>query len=670
MELVTHAAPLLHEDAPRSDVESQVKRVTLQRPGSVAQLVACTSVGPRKMLQAAQKLWADYQTLIKCVLVWSAALLFVASALLLFDVPRSIRPWCTNQTASHQLACIWFDGECLLATPNGTATAEAFVTLTTEGLAFDEAVATAVSTMALYAFAQFGGIPVPDTRFGTRLWAAWMTVQALQWAVMFASLVMVVLAYANAMHTLDGCLRGDRATRLSLVLSALVTPSTTSLAMMLFLYAFALSTGYKVWLTAVANPAVHERTAFVLALKRTKQSTPYASSHFWIGYCMMIASSAVFLLAASWAFGIVALPVCVALIGTIKGVFWLVALLTRQAMRIPISGVGESVAALIGWIGRLHRSSFAPGGFRVHSAFTSGPPMCRHVDDPGWGTLGRTLNIFFVLIAIAPAVCLGVWIAIPTVAGAVPLDEAFHVAFAVVGEWILAGLTAIFTLTARWSALLSLELITQALDDLGGFVRQAWESLAQLAWYLNLDLAALIEGARHMMVLNSLLALIKPAITGVAKASLVVSRLLTQTTDPGFVGAVSFAECVPSEREDLCAAVGARPDELGSLLEADWSKKRLDAEQAIVVARILIADDGAARLTVVGRPSHSGTQPTSPPAFFCSRPDRIRYSACVVEPVLQPPHTRQNGYGRRHRNRRRPEGQCLVDSDQHPEQPS
>lgn len=196
------------------------------------------------------------------------------------------------------------------------------------------------------------------------------------------------------------------------------------------------------------------------------------------------------------------------------------------------------------------------------------------------------------------------WIAIPTVAGAVSPDEAFHVAFAVMGDWALAGLTAICTLAVRWPALLSLDLIMQALDDLGGFLGQAWESLAQLAWYLNLDIEALISGARHMIVLNSLLALIKPAITGVAKASLVVSRLLTQTTDPGFVGAILFAECVPSEREDLCVAVAVRPDELRSLATANWGGKNLDAEQAIVLARMLIAEDGLAELTAVGRPAH------------------------------------------------------------------
>ena len=403
MELATHAAPLLRQDAPRSDVESLAKPATLRRPGSAAQLVAPTSVGPREMLEAAQKLWADNQVSIRILLIWSAVLLVVGSALSSSHEPRRGSSWCANQRAGHRLACIWFDSECLRTQPNGTATAEAFVALATEGLAFDEAMATVVSAMALYAFAQFGGIPAPDTRFGTGLWAAWMTVQALQYMVTLASLVMVALAYANAMHTLSGCLRGGGATRLSLALSTLATPSITSLAMTLFLYAFALSTGFKVWLTSVANPAVHERVAFIGALKRTKQPIPYASSHFWIGYSMMVVSCAAFLLTAAWVFGLVALPMCAALIGAIKGVFWLLASLTRQATRIPISGVGDAVRAFTGWIDRLHRSSFTPGGFTVRSAVTSAAPMWRNGDDPAWGTLGRTLNVFFVLIVIQSA---------------------------------------------------------------------------------------------------------------------------------------------------------------------------------------------------------------------------------------------------------------------------
>jgi len=602
---------LLRPDGPRSDSSpansakpqaASAKPPELRRASST-QMAARALAGPREFLDAVRQLWArdGVQLGVRMLMGWTAILLTAGGTQSLWLAPTTPQasPWCADQTASGRLVCIWFNATCLHAQPNGTATAGAFVALTTQGLAFDEALATVVSAMALYAFAQFGGIPVPDTQLGRALYTAWMVVQSLQYAVTLAALLMVVLAYANAMHMLNDCLRGPSSARLSVGLSALATPSTTGLALTLFLYAFALSTGIKVWRTARANPSVHDRAAFVSKLKREVQPVLFASAHFWLAYLAMSIACAALLLTAAWLPGLVALPVCVALVAAIKGFFWLIAHLTRLAVRVPIQGVGDAATAFTGWVVQLYQSSFAPGGFTVRAAFTSRSAMDRNRDDPAWGTLGRTLNVFFVLIASAPAVCLGVWLAIPTVGGVVRPDEAVCTALAIVADWIASGLSAIFTLAIRMPALLSIDAIVQALDDLGGLVRQAWESLSKLAWYLELDLTSLIEGARVMLVLNGLLALVKPVITGLAKGSLVVSRLLTQTTDPGFIGAVSFAECVPSEVEDLCAAVGARPDEISSLVEADWRRKDLDADQCIVIARMLGAGRKGERLELL-----------------------------------------------------------------------
>ena len=107
-----------------------------------------------------------------------------------------------------------------------------------------------------------------------------------------------------------------------------------------------------------------------------------------------------------------------------------------------------------------------------------------------------------------------------------------------------------------------------------------------LAWYLDISYAELLDGASQLLVLNSVLALIKPVATAAAKATPVLTRLLTQAKHDQ-VGAIGFGDCVPGELEGALAKVGQTAEEVMGATELWWGGRGLNDADMGVLGRML-----------------------------------------------------------------------------------
>ena len=113
----------------------------------------------------------------------------------------------------------------------------------------------------------------------------------------------------------------------------------------------------------------------------------------------------------------------VLIIVAIKLIYWLAGPLERALPRADQCYGVDLGAGLTTWLNELHDSSFAPGGFSLDATLRSPGSMLANKDDPSLATLGLSLGVFWLLLALAMPVCYGVWLTLPLLLGGANVSE-------------------------------------------------------------------------------------------------------------------------------------------------------------------------------------------------------------------------------------------------------
>ena len=342
---------------------------------------------------------------------------------------NTVWPPCEIDSSLSSLSPIislWYDRDCLCGTANATQTAAALSAQLTGSLEPDAILSVVLSGLGLFLLSRLGGIPVPDRPEGVVLYVIWMAVQLLQYVTVLFSLLMSAASLFHATHALEGCARNPTAISWSLYLTLGVQPALVAPALVLFLYAYAFSTGLKVWTAtrAMASGEVN-RDALVQKLKSSTQTRPVASFHYWLAYFFFALTCAGLVLsAAALPVAAMLLPASAVIVVAIKGIYWLAGPIERGLLPKPDQCYGVDLGAgLTTWLNELHDSSFAPGGFSLEATLRSPGTMFSNKDDPALATLGLSLGVFWLLLALAVPVCYGMWLTLPLLLGVASVSE-------------------------------------------------------------------------------------------------------------------------------------------------------------------------------------------------------------------------------------------------------
>ena len=493
----------------------------------------------------------------------------------------------------NPIVALWYDKDCLCGTANGTQTAAALSSQLTDGLEPDAILSVVVSGLGLFLLSRLGGIPVPDRPEGIVLYFVWMGIQLMQYITVLLSLLMTAISLFNATNLLDMCARSPATVRWSLILTLGVQPALIAPALVLFLYAYSFSTGLKVWSAtkrgqqparAGGNKDSVDRKALIAQLKDTRspQEVAVASFHYWLAYSFLAWSGGGLLLSAAIFPAALFVPAGALIVITVRGMYWLSGPVEQLLPAADKCYGVDFGAGLTNWMNELRLSSFAPGGFSLRATLSSPYTMVSNRDDPALATLGLSLGVFWLLLAVAVPVCYGTWLTLPLLLGGAKAAEIGEAAIAL-GSSLLNSLSALIALDWRWPELLDVEAILAFVQQPIASLEEVMGYILDLAWYLNMSYVQLLEGADLLLCLNSVLALIKPVATATAKATPVLTRLLTNAGKEQ-VGAIGFSECVPSELEGFLAKVGQAT---GDVEELDLSSKSLVATDMDVVAKLL-----------------------------------------------------------------------------------
>lgn len=473
-----------------------------------------------------------------------AALLLSASLPLLVLVQQlrgsqhkpSVTPWADAAAADlSPVVALWYNGECISRMADGAQLATDLSAQLVDGLAPDAILSIVLSALGLFLIARLGGIPVPTGVVGTALYALWMALLALQYVLVGMSLVMTARSLDALTYALEGCAHSAATVRWSVRLTLVAQPALLGPALLLFLYSYAFSTGLKVWsATQESARKLLSRESLVSQLKESVQSVPLVSAHYYVSYAAFLWACAVLLL--TWPVAIFFLPAAALIAAAIKGIYWLAGV-TDALIPPPAQTCGiEFGAGLTSWLKELSDVSFAPGGFSLSSSARSiermgfliiefgsdsharlGLSHRKEPDDPSLAALNLSLGVFWLLLSLALPVCFGTWLAIPLMLGSASL-EAVASTMVSLGLAALDSLVSLLTLHWRWTDLL-------ALDAMLAFLQAPVSALGQASGAMvgvgSLSYDELTVGASQLLVLNSVLALVKPLAMVLTKMMLV-----------------------------------------------------------------------------------------------------------------------------------------------------
>ena len=186
-------------------------------------------------------------------------------------------------------------------------------------------VGTFFSALGLFTLARFGGIPVPSTRIHTVLWFAVFVVQVVEYILVLLSAIMTILAYFHVRYFHGACMY--RASGESLYVADVAffatmfaLPVINQTLLILFIYAYIMSTCLKVWratssisnvpsskrkrtkdreyerLSEEPSPRGSTEETFKRELVRTDQPWPIALWHVRIAFLGLALSSVISLL--------------------------------------------------------------------------------------------------------------------------------------------------------------------------------------------------------------------------------------------------------------------------------------------------------------------------------------------------------------------------------------
>ena len=172
--------------------------------------------------------------------------------------------------------------------------------------------------------------------------------------------------------------------------------------------------------------------------------------------------------------------------------------------------------------------------------------------DCGLITMTYGFSLFFLIIAIAPSFCLGVWLTLPVLSGSLPWYEARNLIWSYyLGNWqsFLDRLSCIQSMSCDfdWPEWLNpMALIDFFLDDPIKTITNVIEHILGLFVFLRLDLSYLLDGWKALQQLNSVISFLKPLATGLMKLWFTLTLCLREHAK---LDLVLFGECLPGDAE-------------------------------------------------------------------------------------------------------------------------
>jgi len=446
---------------------------------------------------------------------------------------------------------------------------------------------------------------VPTGVEGTILWSLVVAIQVCEWLLVVSSSFMIVLVYFHVRHYHRSCMYeveegsmlahifspGSPVADIAGALTLLVIPVINQALMLLFIYSYVISSFLKVFWAVRHDRVRHgympiESNQWKTTLPTTDQPFLIARAHIVLAYCGLLVPT---ILSCATIFGLVAsicfFPEFVLMICVIKCTYACVLWMEDDFAQGKHPEVPEpGIRMVTGWLrdvsafrGRHtgHRCAYLntfrvldiikyplvllPGKYREDEL---GDAADIGGGDADFVTMVYGFGTFFVIIALAPATCYGIWISVPVFGGSLTYAEAFDLVLMYWEE--LLGLCRDFALSIvhlelhwDWPEWFDPVLIWHFLQHFDDKIEEVWKTITDrvFGWvlFLHFDVDDLIVASRVLLEFNSVLAAVKPLVAAFAQLWIMSSNSLASCmqcySKPHTLEMILFGECIPGKRQ-------------------------------------------------------------------------------------------------------------------------
>jgi len=446
---------------------------------------------------------------------------------------------------------------------------------------------------------------VPTGVKGTILWSLVVAIQVCEWLLVVSSSFMIVLVYFHVRHYHRSCMYeveegsmlahifspGSPVADIAGALTLLVIPVINQALMLLFIYSYVISSFLKVFWAVRHDRVRHgympiESNQWKTTLPTTDQPFLIARAHIVLAYCGLLVPT---ILSCATIFGLVAsicfFPEFVLMICVIKCTYACVLWMEDDFAQGKHPEVPEpGIRMVTGWLrdvsafrGRHtgHRCAYLntfrvldiikyplvllPGKYREDEL---GDAADIGGGDADFVTMVYGFGTFFVIIALAPATCYGIWISVPVFGGSLTYAEAFDLVLMYWEE--LLGLCRDFALSIvhlelhwDWPEWFDPVLIWHFLQHFDDNIEEVWKTITDrvFGWvlFLHFDVDDLIVASRVLLEFNSVLAAVKPLVAAFAQLWIMSSNSLASCmqcySKPHTLEMILFGECIPGKRQ-------------------------------------------------------------------------------------------------------------------------
>jgi len=446
---------------------------------------------------------------------------------------------------------------------------------------------------------------VPTGVEGTILWSLVVAIQVCEWLLVVSSSFMIVLVYFHVRHYHRSCMYeveegsmlahifspGSPVADIAGALTLLVIPVINQALMLLFIYSYVISSFLKVFWAVRHDRVRHgympiESNQWKTTLPTTDQPFLIARAHIVLAYCGLLVPT---ILSCATIFGLVAsicfFPEFVLMICVIKCTYACVLWMEDDFAQGKHPEVPEpGIRMVTGWLrdvsafrGRHtgHRCAYLntfrvldiikyplvllPGKYREDEL---GDAADIGGGDADFVTMVYGFGTFFVIIALAPATCYGIWISVPVFGGSLTYAEAFDLVLMYWEE--LLGLCRDFALSIvhlelhwDWPEWFDPVLIWHFVQHFDDKIEEVWKTITDrvFGWvlFLHFDFDDLIVASRVLLEFNSVLAAVKPLVAAFAQLWIMSSNSLASCmqcySKPHTLEMILFGECIPGKRQ-------------------------------------------------------------------------------------------------------------------------
>jgi len=446
---------------------------------------------------------------------------------------------------------------------------------------------------------------VPTGVEGTILWSLVVAIQVCEWLLVVSSSFMIVLVYFHVRHYHRSCMYeveegsmlahifspGSPVADIAGALTLLVIPVINQALMLLFIYSYVISSFLKVFWAVRHDRVRHgympiESNQWKTTLPTTDQPFLIARAHIVLAYCGLLVPT---ILSCATIFGLVAsicfFPEFVLMICVIKCTYACVLWMEDDFAQGKHPEVPEpGIRMVTGWLrdvsafrGRHtgHRCAYLntfrvldiikyplvllPGKYREDEL---GDAADIGGGDADFVTMVYGFGTFFVIIALAPATCYGIWISVPVFGGSLTYAEAFDLVLMYWEE--LLGLCRDFALSIvhlelhwDWPEWFDPVLIWHFVQHFDDKIEEVWKTITDrvFGWvlFLHFDVDDLIVASRVLLEFNSVLAAVKPLVAAFAQLWIMSSNSLASCmqcySKPHTLEMILFGECIPGKRQ-------------------------------------------------------------------------------------------------------------------------